>query len=190
MKVNLGCGRKKLKGYTNVDNWRGANADITQDCLEFLKDLPDKSVDTLYTRHFLEHINKEDLQEYMAEISRVIACGGKIKIIVPHWSNPAFYSDPTHCSFFGLYTMNYFCSSIDGQPYRNIPSYAKRDNLHLIDANLQFIEKRFPGKHVSILLNRLVNLNWRSKHIYETRLSGIIPCYQIVYTIRHTQGSK
>jgi hypothetical protein len=41
------------------------------------------------------------------QIAKDLEQGELIEIIVPHFSNPHYYSDPTHVRFFGLYTMSY-----------------------------------------------------------------------------------
>src|SRR6185312_2948084 len=37
----------------------------------------------------------------------VLEPGGEFRAVVPHFSNLHFYSDPTHRTFFGLYTFSY-----------------------------------------------------------------------------------
>lgn len=188
MKINLGCGKKRIKGYVNVDSWEGANADITQDSYQYLKDQKSNVADEIYSRHFLEHLHGEDVKSYMAEMIRVLKPGGKLTIIVPHWSNPAFYSDPTHKSFFGLYTMNYFASEVKGTPVRPIPCYS-RDELSILEyVRIEFLEKKFPGKQIAGLLNTIINKNWRTKHIYETRFAHLMPCYQLTFRLTKKNG--
>ena len=46
----------------------------------------------------------------------------RLEVIVPHFSNPRGYSDPTHVRFFGLYSFYYFCAAED-QPRRKVPSF-------------------------------------------------------------------
>jgi hypothetical protein len=53
-----------------------------------------------------------DLPRLIEELGRVMAPGAALTIIVPHFSNPFYYSDPTHRTPFGLYTMAYFCDQI------------------------------------------------------------------------------
>ena len=69
----------------------------------------------IYSRHPLEHVR--NFLPLMAELHRVTRPGGRIEIIVPHFSNPYGYSDPTHVRHFGLYTFFYFADEED-QPRR------------------------------------------------------------------------
>ena len=120
LRLNLGSGTRSLPGYYNVDQLKLPGVDIQADLNEPFSDLPDNCVDEIYCRHTLEHISR--LLELMAELHRVGRPGARIEIIVPHFSNPYGYSDPTHVRFFGLYSFFYFCAEGD-QPRRKVPSF-------------------------------------------------------------------
>lgn len=188
MKVNLGSGRKSKKGFINVDSWIESSADVKEDCLLFLKKQADNSIDELYTRHFFEHLDSENLLKYINEINRVMANGSNITVIVPHWSNPAYYSDPTHKSFYGLYTFEYFCKYSRLALPRNIPRYAVSSRLTLVEVEFRFIDKSIIGKIITDLLNSIVNCNPKLKHFYEERLCRFIPCYEIKYQMTISNG--
>ena len=79
--------------------------DVVGDVFEVLVDLPDRCVNGIYAHH-TEHI--DDVNALLVELVRVLETGAIIEISVPHFSNPYFYSDPTHKATFGLYTFAYF----------------------------------------------------------------------------------
>ena len=89
--------------------------------------------------HFIEHVN--DLSGLMIQAARVLRPGGEFRATAPHFSNPYFYSDPTHRRFFGLYT---FCYLADGSPFRRqVPIYSTP-----LDLRLETVEKlRFKASH-------------------------------------------
>src|SRR5256885_7931217 len=60
----------------------------------------------------------QQLVPLLAELHRVARAAARLEFIVPHFSNPRYYSDPTHIRFFGLYTFYYFCDDAD-QPARS-----------------------------------------------------------------------
>ena len=96
--VELGCGPNKVEGAIGVDKFQDSQVDIVADIENGLPFLPDNSVDELFSRHVLEHI--ENLELLIREIYRVLKPGGIHRVIVPHFSNPHFYSDYTHRRFF------------------------------------------------------------------------------------------
>lgn len=72
----------------------------------------------------------------MKKCERVLVNKGVIYICAPHFSNPYFYSDPTHKNFFGLYTMSYFCNS---KFMRKLPKYLNMEmGLNLEKTKLNF----------------------------------------------------
>ncbi|KKK54869.1 hypothetical protein LCGC14_3080370, partial [marine sediment metagenome] len=51
MKLNLGCGPKKMDGYTNVDKYAVFKPDIIQDLEKFPWVFEDNSVDEIVMHH-------------------------------------------------------------------------------------------------------------------------------------------
>ena len=86
--IELGCGPNKVDGVIGVDKFWDENVDIVADFENGLPFLPDNSVDELFSRHVLEHI--ENLELLIKEIYRVLKPGGIHRVIVPHFSNPHF----------------------------------------------------------------------------------------------------
>ena len=105
MKLNLGCGLDKKKGYVNCDVSSDVNPDKVVD-LE--KKLPFKSnsVDEIIASHVLEHI--VNFVPLMHEFHRVCKKGVKIKIAVPFYASCEQATDPTHVRVFTPFTFNYF----------------------------------------------------------------------------------
>jgi len=120
LRLNLGCGLRRRDGFFGIDHVQLPDTDILADLNEPLSRLPDGSVAEIYTRHTLEHVR--ELLPLMAEIHRVCRPDARIEIVVPHFSNPYFYSDPTHVRHFGLYTFFYFADEED-QPQRKVPAF-------------------------------------------------------------------
>jgi predicted SAM-dependent methyltransferase len=80
--LNLGCGNKYDKHWTNVDfnsdDINILNHDLT-------KPLPfeNESFDVVYSSHVLEHFEKVDAVKFLQEQYRVLRKGGHIRIVVP-----------------------------------------------------------------------------------------------------------
>ena len=54
MKLNLGCGDKKIDGYTNVDVC--GEPDVLCDLSQFPWPFESNSVEEVFSSHFLEHV--------------------------------------------------------------------------------------------------------------------------------------
>jgi len=96
MKLNLGCGNEKIKGYLNCDISKEVKPDKI---VNLEKKLPFKnnSIDEIITNHTLEHIEK--FIPLMEEFYRISKPGAIIKIRVPYFAYPGAFQDPTHVRF-------------------------------------------------------------------------------------------
>ena len=96
LKLNLGCGEKRIPGYINVDKY--GSPDIKHDLESFPWPWETNSVSDIVLIHVLEHLGK-DVEIYFGiftEMYRICNHGAKIKIVVPHFRHQFFYDDPTH----------------------------------------------------------------------------------------------
>lgn len=179
--IELGPGEKKTYSHAiGLDLVDKPSVDYICDLSEGLGFLEDSSVDLIYSSHFLEHI--DDLAMLMLEIERVLKPGGKFQSIVPHFSNPYFYSDYTHHSFWGLYTILYF--SDDKYFEREVPRYYNTVNFKI---NRIFLRFNSPFRFRSIVnrhvLEKLVNMNKYTQELYEDMFTGIISCEEIHFEV-------
>ena len=181
--IELGCGnKKKHPDAIGIDLLDYDNVDIVGDIFEVLEQFPDHSVAAVYSYHFFEHVI--DLEKLIFSLARVMRPGASLIVVVPHFSNPYFYSDHTHKNFFGLYTFSYFASEVLFS--RKVPTYQKTPQFELIGVELLFKSNRpFYVRHVfKWLLGRLMNLNSYIKEFYEENLCYFFPCYEIKYRLR------
>jgi len=180
VKLELGSGdRKRYSDSIGIDILDLPNVDIVGDACEILRVFPTQSVDAIYAYHFLEHV--EDLNGLLKEISRVLKEDGVFDVVVPHFSNAYYYSDPTHRRFFGLYTFSYLLS--EEMFARKVPQYQSPFPMKLVKVDLRFKSARpFYLRHlVRRLFGFLANSCRYTKELYEENFSGIISCYEIHY---------
>ncbi len=182
--LELGCGNcKRIQGSVGVDMLDYDAVDIVGDVYAVLRDMPSESVDAVYSSHFFEHV--DDLSKLLDEIARVLVPGGVLEIIVPHFSNPYFYSDYTHRVFYGLYSFSYFAT--DKIFSRKTPTYQKQLQYELQDVRLGFKSSRsFPLRYgfKKVILEPIFNLgNWM-KEFYEENLCYLFPCYELKFVLR------
>ena len=98
VKLNLGCGSKKLQGYINIDKYDTYKPDIIHDLEKFPYPFEDNSINEILLSHVLEHIgqNPDIFNSIIKELYRICVHGAKIDIRVPHPRHDDFISDPTH----------------------------------------------------------------------------------------------
>lgn len=105
MKINLGCGNRKLSGYLGVDKFRTDAVDRVADLngtLPFEKD----EVEEVIMDNVIEHIS--DVSMLMSEIYRICKNGAKVRIITPHFSSLASWRDPAHFHHLSYFSMDHF----------------------------------------------------------------------------------
>lgn len=161
MKLHLGCGHEKLKGYVNCDLSKEVNPDQIVD-LE--KRLPFKNnfVEEIIINHALEHVN--NFIQLMEEFYRICKSGAKIKIRVPYFAYPGAFQDPTHVRFFTLKTFDYFSSESQFK-------YYSKATFKIEEKKLRFFVTR-PSKFIDIMINKIAPF-------YERFLSRIIPAEEL-----------
>lgn len=83
MKINLGCGHDKRKGWLNVDSRKDAHPDLVAD-LEKPLNIESNVADEILLRHVVEHVR--DPIALIDECYRILKKGGKLEVITPHVS--------------------------------------------------------------------------------------------------------
>lgn len=183
LELELGCGnRKRNLQAIGIDVLDYADVDIVGDVYEVLALLPSHSVDAVYSFHFVEHV--PDVPKLLSELARVVKANGRVVFVAPHFSNPYFYSDPTHRSFFGLYTFCYYCTK---SPFaRDLPTYS-----HKLAFNIEGVDLVFKSTRPFVIrygIKRAIGFFFNSctflQELYEENFCYIVPCYEVRYSLR------
>lgn len=83
MNLNLGCGIKKLPGFTNIDINPNVEPDIVDDILT-LSSIEEESVDLIYACHVLEHLSFDvDIHKALSRWYSLLKQGGTLRLSVP-----------------------------------------------------------------------------------------------------------
>ena len=180
--LELGCGpARRHPDAVTVDALDFECVDVVGDVFTALALVPDGCVDAVHSYHFLEHL--DSLSRIVAEIARVLRPGGLLHAVVPHFSNPYYYSDYTHRQAFGLYSFSYLAD--DRIFRRRVPRYQVEYGLELVDVRLGF--KAAPPFYVRYALRRAlgacVNSTRWTQEWYEAGWTGWFPCYEIDFTL-------
>lgn len=174
--LELGCGPlRKFEDSITVDIVDLEGVDVIANINEGLSFIPDNSIDEIHSSHFLEHV--QDLEKTMSEIYRILKPGGKKIGTVPHFSNPYFYSDYTHKSFFGLYTFYYM--SKRSSLKRKVPTFYNDLDFKIVEIKFNFYTRFRVWKIYQYLFNR----NDSMKEFYEKNLCYIFPASEISFVL-------
>lgn len=82
MKLNIGCGEKRLPGYTGVDVVARGAADIVAPAQKI--PLADDVADEVLAIHLLEHFYQWEADDALAEWKRLLKPGGKLALELPN----------------------------------------------------------------------------------------------------------
>ena len=98
MKLNLGCGVKRVEGWVNVDKYPGLGPDVVHDLEVLPWPWADNSVSEVLLAHVLEHLGQQTdtFLGIMRELYRICRPGAVIHVVVPHPRHDDFINDPTH----------------------------------------------------------------------------------------------
>ncbi len=181
VRLNFGCGPRPRESYYGLDWLELPGVDVVADLNRPLSLLPDNSVEAIYTHHTFEHI--VNFMELLQEIHRVMIPGGRIEVVVPHFSNPYGFSDPTHVRFFGLYTFYYFCEA-ENQPRRKVPSFYIPQRFIVESLNITLMPTLIMCKPVRRLMTKILNSSMGLLDWYERSWCRHFPADSIRYILR------
>lgn len=186
--LELGCGNfKRHPEAIGIDALDHECVDIVGDVYAVLEEVPAATIKAVYSYHFFEHVT--DLPRLMDLLARVIQPGGLLRVVVPHFSNPYYYSDYTHRSLFGLYSFSYLVS--DKIHRRKVPIYGREVGFELSSAELIF--KSSPPFYVRYALKKvfqiLFNMNRYTRELYEENFCYLFPCYEIRFEMRRQDAA-
>ena len=98
VKLHLGCGKKRLPGFTHVDIRPEVHPDIVSD-VKSLPMIADASVQEIYFCHGLEHLKYVEVQPALREWRRVLMSGGILRLSVPDmWELAKMYVTEEECN--------------------------------------------------------------------------------------------
>lgn len=138
MKLNLGCGRKRIEGWVNVDKHASLHPDQVVDLERFPWPWPDSSADEVLLSHVLEHLGQtpDVFIGVMKELWRVCSPGAQVHIHVPDPRHESFLGDPTHVRPVTLDTLALFSQAFNRQTVADGAANTPLGILHAIDFDI------------------------------------------------------
>ncbi len=102
MRLDVGCGRKKLEGCVGLDYKAFPGVDVvfnldSKEPWPFAAD----TFDYIHACHIIEHVH--DTLQFFSEIHRIARNGALLHIETPHYSSRDSWIDPTHVKHFSLF---------------------------------------------------------------------------------------
>lgn len=182
VQIELGSGGPAREGLYAVDRLPLEGVDAVADLNEPLAELPDDCASLVRSRHVLEHV--ENLELALREMHRITRPDGRIVIVVPHFSNPYYYSDPTHVRFFGLYSMHYFVAPEKQRIRRKVPAFYSDVRFEIERLQIRFYRLTRFDRLIEPLMRRLVNRTAWTQDLYERRLSPFFHAWEIRWVLR------
>ncbi len=79
--LHIGAGDKNLPGWVNIDRVEGPGIDLVADVTKGLRFSEARAV---YAEHFLEHLPLESAVRFLAEVHRVLAPRGLVRLTTPN----------------------------------------------------------------------------------------------------------
>lgn len=154
-KLNLGCGKNKMKGYVNVDFNPFFSPEIIHDLNVFPYPFKDNEFEEIYLDHVLEHLNNPF--KVLEEIYRIAKNNAKVIVKCPHFS--CNWLNPSHRSAISSYLFNYF-NPQGSEGYGEANFKVEKIKLYWLRNRKDYLEHRhFLVKIFNVLINFLANLN-------------------------------
>ena len=113
--LDVGCGLNKYPGAIGVDRNPRARADVIVDLDSFPFPFRDSSFREVRAIHVIEHVG--DIMRTMEEFHRLLAPGGCVTIVTPHYTDFSSFCDPTHRWHLNSYSLRYFGEDNAGYGY-------------------------------------------------------------------------
>ncbi len=158
-KLNLGCGTIILEGWVNLDIAQMPGVDVVHNIEDLPLPFPDNSFDEILCQFILEHVNWVPV---LKDINRILKPGGKVKILVPHFTSKQNFTDPQHIRLFSIETFDFFIPST--KTFQTHPHY------------FDFTFSSCPSREITFeLSSRLFFFNkfvkkWVNKTVYRQQL--------------------
>ncbi len=122
IKLNLGCGRRYLEGYINIDIQERIHSDLVCDITEGIP-FNDNTIDEVRAHDFLEHIPLGKTIFVISEIWRVLKPAGILEHFTPSTDGRGAFQDPTHVSFWNYNSWDYYTLDAYRDLYGIVPKF-------------------------------------------------------------------
>jgi SAM-dependent methyltransferase len=113
--LDVGCGINKYPGSIGLDRNPRTRADVIANLDHFPFPFRDNSFREIRAVHVIEHVS--DVIRTMEEFHRLLAPGGRVFIVTPHYTDFSSFCDPTHRWHLNSFSLRYFGDDAGGYEY-------------------------------------------------------------------------
>ena len=192
IRIDLGCGTRKVAGTLGVDTVAVPGVDILADLNSGLP-FKDDSIDAVYSYHILEHM--DDFLATMGEIWRTCRPGALVYVKVPHSASSFItWKDPTHRRGLSIATFAYFDDTyFDGAAF----SYYSKASFRIERAKLNFtltdrnseLLLSWPRRVVNLMFDVFANRGRRWQYVCERFWGPIVGIEEADLVLRAQKDS-
>ena len=153
-RLHLGCGKKIIPGWINLDVVAGEGVDVVADldrCADVPLSFEADSIDEFIGSHLLEHIR--NVLPLMQELHRIAKPGAKAHFTTPYGSSDDAYEDPTHIRLYFMDSFGYF-----SQPYYWRADYGYNGDWLTEHITLKVSKSRYQGKAANDIYDEVMRL--------------------------------
>jgi len=164
LKIDIGCGPYKKKGFLGFDIEKFDGVDKIVDLTKGIP-LKNNIVAQVYASHFFEHLYFEDFDFLIKEIHRVCKKDAKVTIRVPHFSSFGAYHEHHRLFFRYMSFRDYYDQK-----------YSNKKELFKVISKKYHLQKPFN------FLGPIFEKKWE---IYEkTILKYLFPCFELEFNFK------
>jgi SAM-dependent methyltransferase len=166
VRLNIGCGQKRLPDCVNLDISANVGADVVHNLDKTPWPFAADSFDEVHAYDVLEHV--ENVVSALEEIHRISRPGAVLHATVPHFSSANAFTDVTHRHWFGWRSFEPFDSS--------------HQLAHYSNARFRRRYSRISFEH-SIVNHAVFRLANRWPHEYERRWAWMFPAWFLYFQL-------
>jgi SAM-dependent methyltransferase len=175
--LDVGCGRNKYPGAIGVDRNPNTSADVIADVDHYPLPFADNAFREIRAIHVIEHVT--DVIRTMEEFHRLLAPGGEVVIVTPHYTDYSSFCDPTHRWHLNTFSLRYFGDDHGGFGYYSAAKFEE------ISVRVRLLALwRYLG------LELLVNSSRRFRRFWEFYLCYIVRGKVIEWRLRAAKDSE
>jgi ubiquinone/menaquinone biosynthesis C-methylase UbiE len=171
MKINMGCGKDTKKGYLNVDVVDLPGVDKLVNLNNYPYPFKSNSANEIYMNHVLAHLDNPTA--VLKECNRILKKGGKLIIIIPHFTSATAYWGGVRKHIFSWATFQRYTKD-------NKRSYYFDFYFGSINVDFKFQTKPFFVFWAGHLLRKIAN-KW--PYLYEMSFLQLFPCREMYITM-------